>query len=282
MLIPSEPTAHGAPKIYRDILDRAERELKEQCNLIRQIIPHNGEKGGQIERTFQAALRRVLSPRIGVGAGFVVDSQGKSSKQLDIILYDRDGTPAIFADGELLVLPAECVYAAGEVKTYLGRREIEDSLAKCRSFKSLAREAQFIQSGVISKKFGFYGEQLECWPAIFFVASLSANTIDKFHQNFLELINIKGGTVFGRHGLDVVCSLDGNMKVNATAKKVDGVIVSADDIENVRLCAEPGQEWMTYHSASPWVLLVSLLNTVMTQAPPTNVNMIKYLNNKPL
>lgn len=58
--------------------------------------------------------------------GQVIDSLGRRTKQLDVIVYDMDRTPILFSsdeDGHRLV-PSEGVLAVVEVKTHV---DVSDS-----------------------------------------------------------------------------------------------------------------------------------------------------------
>ena len=51
--------------------------------------------------------------------GFVVDSTGEVSRQMDLILYDRLNTPRIFTSDGAQMFPVEATYACGEIKAKL-------------------------------------------------------------------------------------------------------------------------------------------------------------------
>jgi Domain of unknown function (DUF6602) len=51
-----------------------------------------------------------------VASAHVVDSGGKFSEQIDVVVYDRQYSPLIFEIEGEKVIPAESVYAAFEAK----------------------------------------------------------------------------------------------------------------------------------------------------------------------
>jgi hypothetical protein len=61
-------------------------------------------------------LRGFLPWRYQVGTGFVVDQSGNKSEQQDIILYDRQYSPALLSSDDVeqsIYVPVESVYAVG-------------------------------------------------------------------------------------------------------------------------------------------------------------------------
>lgn len=262
--------------IWTNKLLASEKEIQLSASFIRRVIPHSGEIGSEIEKLFHRQLQRVLPERIGVSSGFVADSSGNISKQLDIILYDKPGAARLF-EGDITVLPAECTFAAGEVKTNLAKAEIDDAFDKCRSFKSLDRSAQFQSKGPISHTYRLYGDENSQWPPIFFLLGINSPKKSTFHENCLTSLQRSGCD--RRQKIDVVCSLDGRMKINCqTSTPVDfGGNVVPVAADSVALCASHEMSWATYQAEKPWALFASLLMSVMTQTPSTSVDMKKYL-----
>jgi hypothetical protein len=93
----------------------------------------------------EAALRKQLSlllpPLATVGSGCVVDSSGSTSKQQDVLIYERDLCPVFCLNDspETTYYPCENVIAVGEVKSSLDRRGLEDAFNKIKSVKALNR-----------------------------------------------------------------------------------------------------------------------------------------------
>lgn len=97
--------------------------------------------GDSREHPARLALERMLPPSAGVGSGIVVDCAGNASKQQDIIIYDRAVTPifSINNNPSATYYPTEGVIAVGEVKTAVGKPELEDAFAKIDSVHGLER-----------------------------------------------------------------------------------------------------------------------------------------------
>ncbi len=90
-------------------------------------------RGNLVERVFRNQLLEVLPEKVGVSNGFVVDSQGSVSRQMDIILYDRPNTPRIFTSDGAQMFPVEATYACGEIKTDMNSTQLDDAFEKCLS-----------------------------------------------------------------------------------------------------------------------------------------------------
>ena len=136
---------------YRHSLYFQQKKLIESITEARELIPHPGEKGMEIEEKIREALARVLPEKIGVSHGFVIDSNDEISKQMDIVLYDKMNTPKIYIGDHVQIFPVESTYACGEVKTKLDSRGLEDVFRKCLSYKNLHRKAYYTPKGVIKR-----------------------------------------------------------------------------------------------------------------------------------
>ena len=92
----------------------------------------------------QAVLRKLgalLPAGVGIGSGFVIDSLGNASRQMDLVLYEKNLCPVftINEDEETSFYPCEGVIAVGEVKSAVGLKELDDILDKIASVRRLDR-----------------------------------------------------------------------------------------------------------------------------------------------
>ena len=95
-----------------------------------------------METAARRQLEQILPSGGGVGTGCVIDTYGNTSRQLDVILYERDICPVFrvnYDDPKATYYPCEGVIAAGEIKSVIGKKELEDSFVKIASVKSLRR-----------------------------------------------------------------------------------------------------------------------------------------------
>ena len=99
--------------------------------------------GDAMEQPVRTQLEQILPRGIAVGQGFVIDSEGGTSQQTDVILYERDICPTFSVNDtpETTYYPCEGVIAVGEVKSTIDRRTLRDSFEKIASVKKLQRRA---------------------------------------------------------------------------------------------------------------------------------------------
>jgi hypothetical protein len=102
-----------------------------------------GLVGGAREKTTRHKLETLLPPMVGVGTGCIIDSYGNTSKQMDIVVYEKNICPiySINDTPETTYFPCEGVIAVGEIKSTLNNKELEDIFAKVNSVKQLRRYA---------------------------------------------------------------------------------------------------------------------------------------------
>lgn len=87
---------------------------------------NQGVKGTVLELLIAKLFEPLLPADVGVGTGQVIDScNGKMSRQIDIILYNRAILPPILMDEKIGVFPIESVLYTIEIKTTLNARELK-------------------------------------------------------------------------------------------------------------------------------------------------------------
>ena len=101
--------------------------------------------GSAAEQPVRDQLEQVL-PRghagaLGVGEGFVIDSYGGTSRQQDVVVYERDICPVFSVNrtAQTTYYPCEGVIAVGEIKSRLDGDSLEDAFRKVASAKELRR-----------------------------------------------------------------------------------------------------------------------------------------------
>lgn len=82
----------------------------------REVATHPGAKGDGSELHWKEMLSGFLPKRYQVSKGFVIDSAGTRSDQIDVIIHDQFFSPLLWEDGGHMYVPAESVYAVFEVK----------------------------------------------------------------------------------------------------------------------------------------------------------------------
>ena len=148
-----------------------------------------GLVGGAMEVSVREQLEQILPRGIAVGSGCVIDSDGNTSQQIDVILYERDICPVFSVNNtpETTYYPCEGVIAIGEIKSLLGSKELADSFAKIASVKRLRRyittaNPESLPDGTRVVDYRHYGSKVG--PAI--------STIGAFDQDSNEYSQIFG------------------------------------------------------------------------------------------
>lgn len=121
----------------QELFNGLQDELKSKLNLSK-MIDHPTAKGDDTELNWSDVLKKLPS-RYEIGKGFVIDSKGNLSDQIDIIVYDHYYSPLILHRDSLLYIPAESVYAVLEVKQSLSKEFVEYAGSKAKSVRDLIR-----------------------------------------------------------------------------------------------------------------------------------------------
>ncbi|MGE5372133.1 MAG: DUF6602 domain-containing protein [Solirubrobacterales bacterium] len=101
------------------------------------VLNHTGEKGYAREIFLQMLLQPYLIPKIGISSGVIINPTCGQSRQVDIILYNKEIIPPIvFTEGRCVV-PCEAVLATIEVKSKLTNEELTTGIINGRSVKDV-------------------------------------------------------------------------------------------------------------------------------------------------
>jgi hypothetical protein len=115
--------------------------------LAKALIKHRAEKGRVVESVVKSALRSILPGRFNIGTGFAITSSGRSSSQLDLVIYDGLYNSPIILEGGTGLFPIECIYGFVEVKSVLDRGAISDATKGIGAVRQLASEKRYVAYG---------------------------------------------------------------------------------------------------------------------------------------
>jgi len=170
---------------------------------------------GAVRRELEAALPGGLA----VGTGCVIDSYGGTSRQQDIVVFERDLCPVFsIADSpEASYYPCEGVIAVGEVKSRLDSDCLRDVFQKISSVKRLRRRAEL-------EPRGFPG-QPDTVPFRSYCSTVSTHGLaeQQFDQDANEWDQIYGFAVAGDQSLSEESILDAVTAHVAAAPKHEAV-----------------------------------------------------------
>ena len=121
-------------------ISRVGRRLVEQFDDAR-TATSPGTVAAAMEQPVRAQMEQILPRGINIGSGFVIDSHGGTSRQTDLVLFERDICPVFSINGtpETTYYPCEGVIAVGEVKSTLDNQSLKDAFGKIASVKKLKR-----------------------------------------------------------------------------------------------------------------------------------------------
>jgi len=114
---------------------------------ISDVLEHPSTCGAATEQQWLDLFNQYLPQRYRASAAFVVDADGRRSRQIDIAIYDHFYSPLLFhQDSGGLHVPAESVYAVFEVKQTATRQLLLDAAEKAASVRRLRRTSTAVRS----------------------------------------------------------------------------------------------------------------------------------------
>lgn len=115
-------------------------QMNAQLSTNRSFIEHPGSKGDALENAWIEWLRNYLPNRYSVDKAIVIDHEGNTSHQIDIVIYDNWFTPFIFSQNGFHYIPAEGVYAIFEVKPDLKGSIRDEKTGRSQTYIEYAGE----------------------------------------------------------------------------------------------------------------------------------------------
>ena len=193
-----ESRAHG-----QDFLRRAfagvHKLLALKLDHAAQTITHDGERGSVTESAWIEVLRSYLPNRYAVNSGIVIDSEGHTSDQIDVVIYDLQYTPVLLTQEPHRYIPAEAVYAVLEAKPDINKQRLEYAGEKAASVRALKRTSVPIPhaGGVFPAKLLF--------PIVSGIVAATVDWSDGFGERFLSVM--ASDELSGDRRIDCGCAL---------------------------------------------------------------------------
>ena len=122
-------------KLFKDM----QIQMQSTLELGRDSITHNGEMGEAAEESWRQWLKKYLPRRYCIDKAIVVDCDGNTSDQIDIVIYDGQYSYFVFRHEQVIYVPAESVYAVIEVKQNLNKAHLDYAGNKAASVRKLRR-----------------------------------------------------------------------------------------------------------------------------------------------
>lgn len=188
-----------------------QREMLQKLQTGALSLVHSCSKGDNTEANWIEWFRAYLPERYKVDKAIIIDSTGKQSQQIDLVIYDAQYSYLVFHQGDTKLIPAESVYAVFEVKQELNKQYIEYAREKAKSVRMLHRSSARIKhaggdydpkplheilAGVLTTRSGWsspiisnvakYVLGCEHEDRLDFVCSISDNTFVIDHNTFVN------------------------------------------------------------------------------------------------
>src|SRR5580704_8539314 len=120
-------------QLFQKISDRMRADFEASAQ-----ITHSGSKGTVRENALRKFLEVRLPAKYALGAGEIVGRvRNATSRQCDLIVYDRQNGVTLLYDEDIQVFPIDCVYGIVEVKSALSKAEFLDALEKIKVLKMM-------------------------------------------------------------------------------------------------------------------------------------------------
>jgi uncharacterized protein DUF6602 len=122
-----------------ELLAELHQDIERRLATVRKTMGHSVAKGDAAESVWIELLGNYLPKRYQVAKAFIVDSKGKFSDQIDVVVFDRQYSPFIFSYQGQTVIPAESVYAVFEAKQSVNADEVKYAKHKVSTVRTLHR-----------------------------------------------------------------------------------------------------------------------------------------------
>jgi hypothetical protein len=161
-------------------------ELVLKLKLASSSIEHAPSVGSVNEDHWISVFRAYLPKRYEVNSGFVIDSLGGRSDQIDLVIYDKHFTPTLLDQQSHRYIPAEAVYAVFESKPHFDKGYLEYAGQKAESVRKLHRT-----SVSIAHAGGKY-EPKEPFPIVAGIVAARSSWADGLEKNFSSNLPTSG------------------------------------------------------------------------------------------
>ena len=184
-----------------DLFRGMQGQMQSQLSTNRKFIHHPGSKGDALENAWIEWLQNYLPNRYSVDKAIVIDYQGNTSDQIDIVIYDNWFTPFIFNQNGFKYIPAEGVYAVFEVKP-----DIQGNVGKISYIKYAGQKIASVRKlDRTSTSMINSGKKVSARPLTKIIGGILTTTNSSKKNNTIEK-HIKSLTDL--EGIDLGCIVD--------------------------------------------------------------------------
>lgn len=183
----------------REAFERVHGRLAFDLEDAAKTITHDGKRGEVTESDWLRVIRSYLPNRYAIDSGIVIDSTGKTSEQIDIVIYDLHYTPVLLTRESNRYIPAEAVYAVLEAKPTINKELLEYASSKAASVRLLKRtSAPVVHSDTVHPP-------KKLFPIVSGIVAASVAWKDGFGGTFKQVMSSDAFT--GDRRIDCGCGL---------------------------------------------------------------------------
>lgn len=187
------------PRFLREAFERVHARLAFDLHDAANTVTHDGKRGEITESDWLRVIRSYLPNRYAVDSGIVIDSTGRTSDQIDIVIFDLHYTPVLLTRESNRYIPAEAVYAVLEAKPTINKELLEYAGAKAASVRVLKRTSVPItHSDVVAPP-------KKLFPIVSGIVAASVDWADGFGDSFRRVL--ASADLAGNQYIDCGCGL---------------------------------------------------------------------------
>ena len=130
--------ARNQPPTY---LEAVTNELLAKYRKLDAVISHAPTKGSYHEKILRDVIRNYLPSTFSTGEGFIINEDGETSSQLDILIVDNlDPRSFGYKENDFYIASDIAVTCYGEVKSYASKNDFIESFHKLVRAKQLIKD----------------------------------------------------------------------------------------------------------------------------------------------
>jgi hypothetical protein len=129
---------HGK-EFLRHAFQLQQEVLTQQLEMAAKTISHDPTYGLVTEKHFIRIFRQYLPNRYSIDSAIIIDSNGRTSDQIDVVIYDKQYTPTLLDQYDHKYVPIEAVYAVIEIKPAIDATRLKYAAHKASSVRRLVR-----------------------------------------------------------------------------------------------------------------------------------------------
>jgi len=238
------------------------KKMKVDYEELSKGLQHSGLKGDNRENIVKEFLDKYLHKRFGVAKGEIMATNGKTSKQQDVIIYDFGRCPLLYNEKEIQVLPVEGVYVVIEVKSILDGEELIKSIKNISSVKELPKKAFIKEKSVLESFVCELGEKKNYFNTMGVLFAFSSKLKFKTLKKKLKE-NYKKLKIPPRQQIDFIFILDRGLLIHFNKKSKD--ISTTVELETDLRIVETKEGLLLFY-----LMLMERLGAIST--PPISIN----------